>query len=100
MPATRSANLRAGAPSRRPSTAMPPLSSANQVMDPIPTPARSVTTWESERATPAAAAAAKIAAQVAMVRGFDAVASNDVRSAPSGGRAGASSPGFGRRLAA
>src|SRR5205807_3723057 len=91
-PATRSAIRRAGAPRRRPRTAMPALRIENQAAEPTPTPARKARTPGTDRATPAADVAAKMAAQVAMVSGLEAVAISEVRKAREGDRERASRP--------
>ena len=73
IPATTSTTCRARGDARRPAAAEAPASSTNQVADPVATP-----TSSGIDARPATDAAEKIAAQDAIVSGFDAVATNAV----------------------
>src|SRR5438105_15949399 len=71
-------------PTRRLVRATPDARRRNHVSDPAPTPAISAAVVEAEPANLAVLAAEKIAAQLAIVRGFEAVAPSEVSSARRG----------------
>src|SRR5262249_19390894 len=91
-PATRSTTRRNRSPAARPTSAVPDASDTSHVRLPRPTPAISSTALGTEPAAPAALAAEKIAAQDAIVSGFDAVAERAVRNPRRGLMGSAPSP--------